>query len=402
MNSFHTHQAGIARRPRGEPSNHEELLSRFEIARRNHMGYPYNLAFSPKNLSKFNGYLINNLGDPYVGSHYATEVCDLEMDIINWAQKVWQCPPDEDFWGSVVASGTEGNLWAIYLGREALHDAALICSRDAHYSIPKAARIMGIECVTCDSNETGEICLMDLQKKVASLAGRGLIIALTCGTTMRGAHDDILGCLEVLEQAGVSRNRRYLHVDGALNGMVIPFLENVESGIIPSFKHEIDSISASGHKMIGTPMPCGILVARRNHVNRIASSISYLRSNDTTLMGSRNGHASIAIWERIVELGEDGFQRETQACLARATRLAQRLRQMGVPVLQNKHSLTLVFPKPNDDIVKMYQLACDGELAHAIVMPNVNDELINRFIHDYEFDFSARRSRPGIAAELVE
>ncbi len=43
--------------------------------------------------------------------------------------------------------------------------------------------------------------------------------------------------------------------------------------------------------MIGTPMPCGAMVCRKEHSDRIARAVADLRSNDTTLMGSRNGHA---------------------------------------------------------------------------------------------------------------
>ena len=61
------------------------------------------------------------------------------------------------------------------------------------------------------------------------------------------------------------RDRRFVHIDGALNAMVLPFLAEAPSSMQPSFAHAIDSISTSGHKMIGTPMPCGALIARRVH-----------------------------------------------------------------------------------------------------------------------------------------
>jgi len=364
------------------------LLNRFEKARKNHMGYPYNLAFSSKLASRFNGYLINNLGDPYVGSHYGTEVCDVEIEVIEWAKNTWGVTNTDEYWGSVVASGTEGNLWAVYLGREALLEPVLICSSDAHYSLPKAARILGIECVTCASNEKGEICLADFRKQVKANIHRGLIVTLTCGTTIRGAHDDISGCIDILDEEGIPLGQRYVHIDAALNGLVLPFLDDVDCEIVPTFQMEIDSISTSGHKMIGTPMPCGILVSRRCHAERVASSISYIRSNDTTLMGSRNGHAVLAIWESIAELGTDGFRREAISCFERATGMANRLKQLGVPVLHNKFSLTVVFPKPHDRIVEKYQLAVDEDIAHAVVMPNVDENLINSFLQDYLADFA--------------
>ena len=135
--------------------------------------------------------------------------------------------------------------------------------------------------------------------------------------------------------------------------------------------------------MIGTPMPCGVLVARRRHVERVASAVAYLRSNDTTLMGSRNGHAVLAIWARLVGHGAGGYRADVSASLGRTGRLAASLIGAGVPVLRNPHALTVLFPQPSEAIVRTYQLACHRGQAHAIVMPNVTDALIDRFLKDY-------------------
>lgn len=372
--------------PRLRPIPGHRTLDRIErrvrTARETHMGYPYNLAFTSDGLERFGGYLINNLGDPYAGSHYAAEVCDLEREAVAWFQRLWECDGD-GFWGSVGASGTEGNLWAIYLGREALPDSVLLHSDDAHYSIPKAGRILGIETRAIRSSADGAIVLADLAAVLAALDDRPIVLALTCGTTMKGAHDDIAGAIATLDAAGCGPGRRYVHVDGALNAMVIPFVEDAPAGIRPSFRMGIDSVSASGHKMVGTPMPCGVLVARRPHVERIAASVSYLRSNDTTLMGSRNGHAVLAIWNRVTNHGVAGFTADVAACLARTERMAAKLEEVRVPVLRNPLSLTVVFPAPSEAIVGRYQLACHRGQAHAVIMPNVGDGLIDRFLDDY-------------------
>jgi len=165
--------------------------------------------------------------------------------------------------------------------------------------------------------------------------------------------------------------------------MVLPFVAEAPRNIQPSFRHAIDSMSTSGHKMIGTPMPCGALIARRRHVNRVASAIAYLRSNDTTLMGSRNGHAVLAMWSRFFGHGIEGFAADAYECVARAESLASRLREAGVPVLLNPFSLTVVFPQPGEAIVRRYQLACSQGEAHAVTMPNVTETLVRRFVADY-------------------
>ena len=70
-------------------------------------------------------------------------------------------------------------------------------------------------------------------------------MAITCGTTVRGAHDDIGGVLARLDASGFGAGRRFVHVDGALNAMVLPFVDDAPATLRPSFRHVIDSISTS-------------------------------------------------------------------------------------------------------------------------------------------------------------
>jgi histidine decarboxylase len=366
-----------------QPDFYGDIESRMRLAHANHLGYPYNLVGANPVPDRLGDYLINNLGDPYVGSHYGSEVCDLERETINWLMDLWGCERKPDFWGSVVASGTEGNFWALYLAREALAQGTLIYSREVHYSIPKAARILRMNAVCVDCDPAGAIDLNAFAATVDSLGRTPIIVALTCGTTVKGAHDNLGAVVGILNSRRVSQDKRFIHVDGALNAMVIPFIAEAPRSIRPTFEHAIDSISTSGHKMIGTPMPCGALVARRQHVDRIASAIAYLRSNDTTLMGSRNGHAVLAMWSRLLGHGVAGYRGDVETCLERASGLATALRAHDVPVLLNPYSLTVVFPQPSEDIVKVYQLACHRGEAHAIVMPNVTGALLARFTDDY-------------------
>jgi histidine decarboxylase len=364
-------------------SGFERTLTRVKAAHETHLGYPYNLNFAPGVPASLGNYLINNLGDPYAGSHYASEVCDLEREAVSWLMDLWHCENHDDYWGSIGTSGTEGNLWGIYLGREALPDAVLLHSADAHYSIPKAAKLQRIEAICVASNQAGEIDVDAFSLVLNTLQQRTVIVALTCGTTMKGAHDNISSVIACLDAAGITKDKRHIHVDGALNAMVIPYIDDAPNAIRPSFRHAIDSISVSGHKMIGTPMPCGALIAKRVHVDRIATAIAYLRSNDTTLMGSRNGHAVLAIWSRFVGHDHAGYRSDAIVCTRRAQDLTLKLQAIGVPAHCNPHSLTVVFPQPSDTIVKTYQLACYKGEAHVVVMPNVTPALLERFADDY-------------------
>jgi histidine decarboxylase len=360
-----------------------ETERRIRRANATHLGYPYNLNVTPGVPPSLGAYLINNLGDPYAGSHYAAEVCELECEAIAWLSQVWGGADADLYAGSVGASGTEGNIWGIYLGREAFPDAVLIHGADAHYSIPKAARLQRIETREVRSTPAGEMDLAHLAEVVSHQNGRPVILVLTCGTTMKGAHDDILGAICVLNAAGIDPDQRYIHVDGALNAMVVPFMPAAPRAIMPDFRMGIDSISTSGHKMIGTPMPCGVLICRRTHLERISQAIAYLRSDDTTLMGSRNGHAVLAIWTRLMAHGVAGFAADALRCTLRAAEMATKLRAAGVDVLLNPHAMTVVFPEPSEEILRTYQLPCYKGLAHAIIMPSVTDSLIDRFTAAY-------------------
>lgn len=78
-----------------------------------------------------------------------------------------------------------------------LPGAVMLYGDDVHYSLPKAARILRIPAVPVKNLPNGEIDLADFALKLA-LRGKPVIVALTCGTTMRGAHDDIAGAMQAL------------------------------------------------------------------------------------------------------------------------------------------------------------------------------------------------------------
>jgi hypothetical protein len=57
------------------------------------------------------------------------------------------------------------------------------------------------------------------------------------------------------------------------------------------------------------------------------------------------------------------------------------VRQRHSRLLQTTR-IAVVFPQPPEHVVKTYQLACYKGAAHAIVMPNVTDALLDAFVHD--------------------
>jgi len=109
--------------------------------------------------------------------------------------------------------------------------------------------------------------------------------------------------------------------------------------------------------------------------------VEYLASRDATIMGSRNGHAPLFLWYTLNRKGYRGFQKEVQRCLRNAYYLKERLREAKVGVLLNELSSTVVFERPLDEqFILKWQLACQGKIAHAVVMPSVTVEKLDDFV----------------------
>ena len=127
-----------------------------------------------------------------------------------------------------------------------------------------------------------------------------VILNVNVGTTVKGAVDNLDRILRVLNMLNISRERFHIHCDGALFALMMPFVDFAPK---ISFRKPIDSIAVSGHKMLGCPMPCGIALARNEHVSKVEKHIDYLNSVDTTIMGSRNGQAALHLWYSLRKKG---------------------------------------------------------------------------------------------------
>jgi histidine decarboxylase len=138
----------------------------------------------------------------------------------------------------------------------------------------------------------------------------------------------------------------------------------------------------SGHKFLGSPVPCGIVITRKKFIERLSQDITYINSRDATILGSRNGHAPLFMWYALVKKGYEGITADIKGCIENAEYMRDLLLQSNVPrVLLNSRSCTVVFQKPSSlEFIKKWQLACDGHLCHVVVMPNVSKEKIQEFV----------------------
>ena len=79
--------------------------------------------------------------------------------------------------------------------------------------------------------------------------------------------------------------------------------------------------------------------------------------------------------------GYEGMQRDVERCMRNAHVLKDMLSSAGVRVMLNELSNTVVFERPVEEaFVRKWQLACEGDIAHVVVMPNITVEKLEHFV----------------------
>nr|GMD26533.1 histidine decarboxylase-like [Ipomoea batatas] len=345
-----------------------------------HLGYPENIVYEHNaNLAPLMRYHLNNCGDPFMENTTDFHSKDFEVGVLDWFAQLWEIERDA-YWGYITNGGTEGNLHGILLGREVFPDGILYASKESHYSVFKAARMyrMEFECINAMVN--GEMEYGDLRSKLLLNKGKPAIINVTIGTTFKGAMDNIDVIIQTLEECGYSQDEFYIHCDAALSGLIVPFLKNVPK---ISFKKPIGSVTISGHKFLGCPMPCGIQITRKSLIHNISRNVEYIASVDATISGSRNGHAPIFLWYRLSTKGRAGLREDAERCVETARHLRDRFHGAGITAMLNENSITVVFERPEDrEFVRHWQLSCVRDMAHVIVMPGVTAVALDAFFND--------------------
>ena len=73
------------------------------------------------------------------------------------------------------------------------------------------------------------------------------------------------------------------------------------------------------------------------------------------------------------------------------------LESAGIKVMLNELSSTVVFERPSEEaFVRKWQLACEGDIAHVVVMPNITVTKLERFVQE----LIESRARHALAAAL--
>ncbi len=233
----------------------------------------------------------------------APAATELEGVVLRWVAGLLGLP--EGWHGHIEDSASTSTLAALIAAREATGRTVVVCSDQAHSSVAKAARMLGLSLrvIESDADSRLEVCgLGDLSEVAAVVA--------TVGTTASTAVDPVPAIADACAAAGT-----WLHVDAAYAGtaMVCPELRWAFEGV-----DRADSLVVNAHKWMLTPMDCSLLFSARPQDLRAAFSLipEYLRTSDAedALSLSEYGPAlgrrfrALKLWAVLRCYGRSGLQ----------------------------------------------------------------------------------------------
>jgi len=265
-------------------------------------------AAEPGILAELLAATLNSVGFIWRTSPASTELEALTLD---WTAQLLGLP---DGWhGHIEDTASVSTIAALAAAREQTGGRVVVCSEEAHSSVERAARLLGLE--------TRKVPLDDefrLRADAVDLTDAAAVVA-TVGTTSTTSVDPVPELADACEAAGV-----WLHVDAAYAGSawVCPELRWSQAGV-----DRADSLVVNAHKWLFTPMDCSLLWTRKPEALRAAFSLvpEYLRTSDEAEHLSDYGPAlgrrfrSLKLWAVLRCYGRAGLQ----ARIREAIRLAE-------------------------------------------------------------------------------
>lgn len=353
----------------------DALYEEMRLKNSRYIGFPNSRIRDYSDLARFLRFPINNIGDPF-HPNAGINTCRIEQELLDFFRRLLNLE-SPDYWGYVTNGGTESNMCGLYQGRERYPDGILYYSADSHYSLYKIARFLRIDSEVIPTFPNGEMDYAALAIAFGTHDDRPAIINANIGTTMTGAIDRVENIIRALQSTGIKEY--YIHCDAALFGCMLPFVADAP---VFDFRLPIGSVAISGHKFLGSPIPCGILMTKKAYKPDFEGGASYVGSIDSTISGSRNGFSVLILWTTIKQYGMDGLARLVRESFDLTTYALSEINKAGWDAWTNPFSTTIVINNPGEAIVRKWQLAFTRETAHLVILPGVTKTMIDGFVSE--------------------
>lgn len=268
-------RATIEMRPRDEGRNLEELFEELDkilklSVRTSHPRFANHL-FVGSDLSGILGEWVTALLDSTMATYEMSSVSTvMERELI---AEMCDLAGFDGGEGLFTPGGSISNLMAVAVARDHYFPnarvrgmageelPAIFTSSEAHYSLSRAANILGLgldSIFPVDVDEVGRILPQSLKEEIEKARAMGrkpFFVCATAGTTVACAYDPIDEIAEICAQEDL-----WLHVDGAYGGAVL--LSQKHQGLMKGIE-KADSMTWCPHKMMGVPVVCSAFLARR-------------------------------------------------------------------------------------------------------------------------------------------
>ncbi|WP_210395323.1 pyridoxal-dependent aspartate 1-decarboxylase PanP [Motiliproteus sediminis] len=205
--------------------------------------------------------------------------------------------------------------------------AAILVSERGHYSLSKAADVLGIgreQIVAVPTDGSNRICVDALQVQIRQLRERNIrpfAVVGIAGTTETGNIDPLDAVADVAAAEGL-----HFHVDAAWGGPTL--FSDRYRGKLKGIERA-DSVTIDAHKQLYVPMGVGLVVfkdpAKLGSIEHHAQYIIRQGSKDlgsTTLEGSRPGMAML-VHSALRIIGRRGYQLLIDLGIEKAARFAE-------------------------------------------------------------------------------
>jgi aromatic-L-amino-acid decarboxylase len=290
------------------------------------------------------GLEIGVLGDALMASHDVNAAVPaggadlLDAQVLRWVDEFVGFGGARD--GVMASGGAISNLTALAAARERAlpgfrrtggHGmrAALYTSAEAHYSVQRAAEVLGLGADNVRRIPVDGLRRMDPATCAAAIDADKqdgtvpVAVVATGGTTLTGAVDDLAALAEVCAPRGV-----WLHVDGAYG---LPAAATPSAGHRFAGLDRADSATVDAHKWLYVPKACSVLLVR--HPDILATTFSHHESYmphddeqmhpvDRTLEYSRPLRA-LKLWLAFTVHGADAIRGAIERNLQQAGLLAE-------------------------------------------------------------------------------
>jgi len=242
-----------------------------------------------------------------------------------WVARNRLCAPQGDFKG-IAQEGLARSLR--HLGCDGL---AVLVSRRGHYSLGKAADLLGIgrdQLVLVDTDDNNRIDLNALQRELRRLQGeniRPLALVGIAGTTETGNVDPLSTLADIAAEIGC-----HFHVDAAWGG---PTLFSDRHRHLLDGIDRADSVTIDAHKQLYVPMGAGMVVFKDpTALSAIEHHAAYILRHGSkdlgshTLEGSRPGKAML-VHAGLSIIGRKGYELLIDLGIERARAFAERIKR---------------------------------------------------------------------------